>query len=33
MDVGYEEIQLRLSYSDVEGQLKKNGTGCDRCLV
>lgn len=23
----YEEIQLRVSYADVEGQLKKNGTG------
>lgn len=27
MDEGYEEIQLRLSYSDVEGQLQKNPTG------
>eukprot|EP01052_Picozoa_sp_SAG31_P015288 SAG31_NODE_979_length_10600_cov_13.736025_3_plen_57_part_00 len=27
MDEGYEEIQLRLSYSDVEGQLQKNSTG------
>ena len=27
MDANYEEIQLRLSYSDVEGQLQKNPTG------
>jgi hypothetical protein len=27
LDAGYEEVQLRVEYSDVEGQLKRNGTG------